>query len=95
LIALCRHLVGNADGKPEIAKSYEFREEVGEYLKAFRPADCEVGPVFAINGKVVGVECFSYQQTFSKFFSKQVQSYALDALDWLEDTGKARYPANL
>jgi hypothetical protein len=60
------------------------KDRLGEYLKAFRLVDCQIGAVFAINGRVVGLECFSHQQTFSKFFKKLVQSYALDALDWLE-----------
>jgi hypothetical protein len=50
--------------------------------------DCQVGAVFALNGKVVGLERFGYQQTFSKFFPKLVQSYALDALDWIQESGK-------
>ncbi len=64
------------------------KDRLGEYLKAFRLVDCQVGAVFAINGEVVGLECFGYQQTFSKFFPKLVQSYALDALDWLEEPSK-------
>jgi len=64
------------------------KDPLGEYLKPFRLVDCQVGAIFAINGKVVGLECFGYQQTFSKFFPKLVQSYALDALDWLEEPGK-------
>ncbi len=64
------------------------KDHLGEYLKAFRLVDCQVGAVFAINGEVVGLECFGYQQTFSKFFPKLVQSYALDALDWFEETAK-------
>lgn len=66
------------------------RDRLGEYLKAFRPVDCQVGALFAVNGRVLGLECFGHQQTFSKFFSKLVKSYALDALDWLEDTGKTQ-----
>ena len=48
--------------------------------------------MFAINGGVVGLECFGYQQTFSKFFSKLIESYALDALDWFEEPGKSQVP---
>jgi uncharacterized protein YuzE len=40
----------------------------------------------AINGEVAGVECFGHQQTFNKFFPKIIQSYALDALDWLGES---------
>ena len=68
------------------------KDRLGEYLKAFRLVECQVGAVFALNGKVVGLECFGYQQTFSKFFSKLVESYALDALDWLEESGKSQVP---
>ena len=64
------------------------KDRLGEYLKTFRLVDCQVGAAFALNGKVVGLEIFGYQLTFSKFFQKLVQSYALDALDWLEDAGK-------
>jgi len=39
---------------------------------------------------VVGLECFGYKQTFTKFFPKLGQSYALDALDWLEDARKTQ-----
>jgi hypothetical protein len=65
------------------------KDRLGEYLRAFRLVDCQVGAVFAINGEVVGLECFGHQQTLSKFFPKLVQSYALDALDWLQDNDKA------
>ncbi|MBM4332980.1 MAG: hypothetical protein FJ117_17500 [Deltaproteobacteria bacterium] len=64
------------------------RDRLGEYLKAFRVVECQIGAVFAINGEVVGLECFGYQQTFSRFFQKLVQSYALDALDWFEEPCK-------
>ncbi len=66
------------------------KDHLGEYLKAFRLVDCQIGAVFAINGDVVGLDCFSYHQTFSKFFPKLVQSYALDALDWLDESGKTQ-----
>jgi hypothetical protein len=40
--------------------------------------------VFAINGGVVGMDAFGRPETFSKVFNKLVQSYALDATDWIE-----------
>ncbi len=64
------------------------KDRLGEYRKAFRLVDSQVGAVFAIDGKVVGLECFGHQQTFSKFFPKLVQSYALDALDWVGESKK-------
>jgi len=61
------------------------KDRLGEYLKAFRLVECQVGAVFAVNGEVVGLECFGHQHTFQKFFPKLIQSYALDALDWLTE----------
>ncbi len=63
----------------------EQKDRLGEYLKAFRLVECQVGAVLAINGRIVGLECFGHQQTFERFFQKLIQSYALDALDWLEE----------
>jgi hypothetical protein len=43
------------------------------------------GALFAISAKVGGLECFGHWQTFSKFFKKLVQSYALDEIDMHEE----------
>jgi hypothetical protein len=66
------------------------KDRLGEYLKAFRLVDCQIGAVFAINGEIAGLECFYHQQTFSKFFPKLVESYALDAIDWYQDSGETQ-----
>jgi hypothetical protein len=55
-----------------------------EYLKHFSLVGSQVGAVFMINGKVVGMDAFGKPETFSKAFKKLVQSYAMDAIDWLE-----------
>jgi hypothetical protein len=73
------------------ADLFEQQEDIlTSYLKKFRPVDCQVGAVFAINGRVAGMDCYFYQDTFCKFFSKLVTSYALDAIDWYQGdpTGK-------
>ena len=57
---------------------------ISAYAKNFRLIDSQVGAVFMINGKVVGLDSFGKPKTFSKIFKKLVQSYALDAIDWLE-----------
>ena len=62
------------------------RDHLREYLKDFRLVDCQVGAVFAINRKITGLECFYYKQTFVKFFLQLVQSYALDAIDWHQES---------
>jgi hypothetical protein len=56
-----------------------------EYLDHFNLVGSQVGGVFMINGKVVGVDAFGKPETFSKTFKKLVQSYAMDAIDWLEE----------
>lgn len=61
------------------------KDRLSEYLKAFQLVDSQVGALFAINAKVVGLECFGHWQTFSKFFKKLIQSYALDAIDMYEE----------
>ena len=44
--------------------------------------------MFLINGKIVGLDSFGKQTTFSKVFKKLIESYALDAIDWLEEEKK-------
>jgi hypothetical protein len=55
-----------------------------EYLQHFSLVGYQVGAVFMINGEVVGMDAFGTPETFSKVFRKLVQSYALDAIDWIE-----------
>jgi hypothetical protein len=52
----------------------------------------QVGAVFMINGKVVGLDCFGKPETFSKVFRKLVESYALDAIDWSEQESSGKGP---
>jgi len=63
-----------------------------EYLEHFSLIGSQVGAVFLINGKVVGMDGFGKPETFSKTFKKLVESYALDAVDWLE--GEKEYMAS-
>jgi hypothetical protein len=58
------------------------RAALDGYINHFRLVEMQVGAVFMINGKVVGVDCFGKPETFSKVFRKLVESYALDAIDW-------------
>lgn len=54
---------------------------LGDYAAQFRALDRQVGAVFAIDGRVVGVECFGRARTCAAVLPKLVESYALDALD--------------
>ena len=49
--------------------------------------------MFLINGKIVGLDSFGKQTTFSKVFKKLIESYALDAIDWLEEEKKTKKKA--
>jgi hypothetical protein len=61
-----------------------------EYLRHFSLIGSQVGAVFMINGKVVGMDAFGKPETFSKSFRKLVQSYAMDAIDWLEQADEPK-----
>jgi hypothetical protein len=52
-----------------------------EYLKSFAPEEGQVGAVFAIGGKVSGLELFDSPDTLRKLWPKLMRSYGLDALD--------------
>jgi hypothetical protein len=66
------------------------KPSIDEYVKQFSLTDNQAGAVFLINGKVVGLDSFGKQSTFSRVFKKLIESYALDAIDWLEEGKKGK-----
>lgn len=60
------------------------RPSIEEYAGHFRPIDSQIGAIFMINGKVVGMDSFGKADSFSRTFRKLVESYALDAVDWYD-----------
>jgi len=58
------------------------RSLLADYVDNFRLVEMQVGAVFMINGKVVGMDTFGGTETFGKVFRKLIESYALDAIDW-------------
>jgi hypothetical protein len=65
-----------------MADAYDSYEgKLGDYLQSFGLIEWQTGALFAINGQILGLECFGCSDTFSRFFNKLVKSYALDALD--------------
>jgi len=60
------------------------RPSIREYVNYFSLIDSQVGAIFMINGKVVGLDAFGKPGTFSKVFKKLLESYALDAIDWYD-----------
>jgi hypothetical protein len=76
-----------------LSDAYEsYEDRLSDYLEKFRVVEWQLGAVFAINGQVLGLECFGCSDTFSVFFDRLVKSYALDALDWLKDSTKDAVP---
>jgi hypothetical protein len=61
---------------------------IKDYVEKFELADHQIGAVFLINGKVVGMDCFGKAETFSKTYKKLTESYALDAIDMSETEKK-------
>lgn len=52
-----------------------------DYNRHFSASEGQSGAVFAINGRVVGLELFDSAVTLKKLFPKLMNSYGLDALD--------------
>ena len=54
---------------------------VTEVSEGGRPAPRQCGAVFAIDGKVAGLELFDSPGSFARYLPKIVRSYAMDAAD--------------
>ncbi len=65
---------------------------VEEYVDALAPHPGQCGAIFAIDGKVAGLELFDAQTTLAKALPKLIGSYALDALETLAPRKRAPRP---
>lgn len=52
-----------------------------DYVKSFSPQAGQSGALFAIGGRIVGMELFDSAETLKKLIAKLLRSYGLDALD--------------
>ena len=52
-----------------------------DYVKSFSVSERQSGALFAIEGRLVGLELFDSSETLKKLFAKLIRSYGLDALD--------------
>ena len=69
-------------------------ERIKDYLNSFSVLEGQCGAVFAIDGKVIGLDLFDSADTLKKLFPKLLRSYALDALDKaLSTTADAQAPS--
>ena len=57
----------------------DFEPDLNRYKKAFKGQQNQVGVVFAVSGKVQGLELFDNSQTFSYYLERLVSSYALSS----------------
>lgn len=58
-----------------------FEDRIERYTNGVAAAPRQTGAVFAINGKIVGLDLFDRPETLARLLPKLVRSYALDALD--------------
>ena len=56
-------------------------EDLDGYVRAFLATPGQVGAIFALGEKVVGLEVFFSHDTFAKLLPKLIRSYALDAIE--------------
>ncbi|MEX2153693.1 MAG: DUF6569 family protein [Gemmatimonadaceae bacterium] len=64
-----------------MADSYQARRAIlDDIVSGFKPLPDQAGGIFAVGGRVVGVELFETAEVFGRYFAKVIRSYALDAL---------------
>ena len=57
------------------------RHKINDYVQAFQPVTNQVGAVFALAGRIRGMELFDHHRTLCDLLPKLVRSYALDAME--------------
>ncbi|QVL48298.1 MAG: TIGR02452 family protein [Thiocapsa sp.] len=70
------------------------REALDAYRNAFTPQPNQCGALFAVNGRVVGLDLFDSPVTLAAVLGTLVESYALDALDAQNDVIAEPTPAD-
>jgi hypothetical protein len=63
---------------------------IEDYVKAFAPQSAQAGALFAVNGRIAGLELFDSAATFRRFMPKIVRGYAIDAIE--ESAADAKPP---
>ena len=66
------------------------KPELEAYLEHFQVVPSQVGAVFLINGKILGMDYADKSVSFEKLFKKLVESYALDAVDWFDPKAESK-----
>ena len=74
--------LGAASDTSAMSDVFERHEaSVDDFVHALQPAPNQAGAIFAINGRIIGLELFNAPATWQKLAPKLVRSYALDAID--------------
>lgn len=82
--------MGSFSATEAMADMYEQeRARLDGFEKSFHALKRQVGAVFAINGRILGVELFDSAEVFNKLLSKLAGSYAMDAIEEPEENGEA------
>ncbi len=55
-------------------------DKIAAYVEKLPPVDGQVGAVFALGGRIRGIEAFDHPETLRKVLPKLVRSWAMDAL---------------
>ena len=55
-------------------------DRIGKYVEELRASDGQLGAMFALGGKIRGIEAFDHPATLRKVLPKLVRSWAMDAL---------------
>ncbi|HSB77481.1 MAG TPA: DUF6569 family protein, partial [Candidatus Methylomirabilis sp.] len=81
-IAMKARRMGVASETGAMADLFEHAgAQIEAYVRAFLPLPEQTGAIFALEGKVVGLELFFSPDTLAKLLPKLVRSYALDAIE--------------
>lgn len=67
-------------------------ESIDRFVETCRPTQGQVGALFAIGGRIAGLELFDSAVTCHKLLAKIVRSYAIDALDRIDDAASEGAP---
>lgn len=59
--------------------------EIKKFSDKIQPVSNQVGMIFSINGRVVGLDSFNSPDAYQKVHRKLIESYALDAVDTSSD----------
>jgi hypothetical protein len=61
---------------------------IEDYQTAFRPLERQIGAIYAIEDKLMGIELFGTPRCFARAFAKLLRGAALQAISGVDHTGR-------